>query len=161
MNLPQLLRVRFAVPCEDYRPMSWPIKHPYWCSGSRVDAHMLVAYVESTEELLKLWPDAIDIDVMEENAVVTFSGRFPRPDWYKEPACIVIHGNRPLTTVEHLLLNSAKHMERKLGTLSAFHQQAMAFAKDMDIPVKEDGEYKLTGVNVDVYLYWHGIDTPA
>lgn len=69
---------------EDYRPVSWPIKHPYWCTGSGEDSDgdfwTIVAYADSEEEILSLWPEACEIDA-EERDEYTFTSRFPRPDW--------------------------------------------------------------------------------
>lgn len=79
----KLLRVRFFVNPEDYRPVVWPINHPYWCSGSTDGNYILVAYVESEEEIMRLWPDAVQIDIMSEEEGYTFTDRFPRPDWWK------------------------------------------------------------------------------
>lgn len=68
---------------EDYRPVVWPIKYPYWCSGETEKDFILVAYVESLDELYKQWPEAKNID-SEEVKKIEFSSRFPKPDWYTE-----------------------------------------------------------------------------
>lgn len=89
-----MLRVRFKikfVDCdEDYRPVIWPIKYPYWCSGEHNNEFddndeyfILVAYVDSEEELYKQWPEAYDLDI-EEVEKIEFTGRFQKPKWYKE-----------------------------------------------------------------------------
>lgn len=82
-----MLRVRFYVSkkkCKgDYRPIKWPIKYPYWCTGENEGSFILVAYVDTIEELLELWPEATDLDGKEEDEIF-FSSRFPRPDWYNE-----------------------------------------------------------------------------
>lgn len=82
-----MIRARFYVDkekCEgDYRPLKWPIKYPYWCSGESEDSFVLVAYVDSIEELKELWPEASDIEYSEEDEV-SFSSRFPKPDWYNK-----------------------------------------------------------------------------
>jgi hypothetical protein len=80
-----MLRVRFTVNAEDYRPVVWPIKHPYWCSGYHGDdsGAILVAYVDDIEQLKQQWPEAKDIDVMEETNSYTFTDRFAKPDWFK------------------------------------------------------------------------------
>jgi hypothetical protein len=77
-----LLRVRLHVNPDDYRPVVWPIKHPYWCSGSTDDHYIVVAYVESEEEARRLWPEITDIDVMEETDHYTFTSRFAQPEWW-------------------------------------------------------------------------------
>lgn len=90
----KLFRVRFKikfVDCdEDYRPVIWPIKYPYWVSGEHNNEFddndeyfILVAYVENSEELYKQWPEAYDLDI-EEVDKIEFTDRFPKPDWYKK-----------------------------------------------------------------------------
>ena len=80
-----MIRARFYVnkkECEgDYRPVKWPIKHPYWCTGESDSDFVLVAYVTTIEELKELWPEASSIDVEEVEKVV-FTDRFRKPDWY-------------------------------------------------------------------------------
>lgn len=80
-----MIKVRFHTSSvEDYRPIKWPIKHPYWCTGFAGDMSyaILVAYVDSKEQLLELWPEAYNLDVFEENVTeYKFSGRFPKPEW--------------------------------------------------------------------------------
>lgn len=55
-----MLRVRFYIDFEDcdndYRPVVWPIKYPYWCIGENESSFVLVAYVDSEEEFYKQWP---------------------------------------------------------------------------------------------------------
>lgn len=78
-----MLRVRFKVLNPDYRPIKWPIPHPYWCTGyDFYDAAILVAYADSVEQILELWPDAENI-ITEEVDAYSFSNRFPKPDWLK------------------------------------------------------------------------------
>lgn len=82
-----MLRARFYVDMEacgyDYRPVKWPIKYPYWCSGETMnDEYILVAYVDSIEELKELWPEADNIDA-KECSKITFTDRFHKPDWYQ------------------------------------------------------------------------------
>lgn len=79
-----MLRVRFKIADDDYRPVIWPIKHPYWCSGESDTHHILVAYVDDLDEVMVNWPDAEEIDVMEENVrEYHFTARFARPSWFK------------------------------------------------------------------------------
>lgn len=80
-----VLRARFTVPDEDYRPVVWPIDHPYWCSGFNDEGNTLIAYVENEEQLLKWWPDAINIDLHIDGGLTdsyTYSSRFQRPEWF-------------------------------------------------------------------------------
>lgn len=82
-----MLKCRFYVGIEetdnDYRPMVWPIKYPYWCTGENDTDFILVAYVDSTEDLMKQWPEAHDIEE-EEVEKVEFTGRLQKPEWYVE-----------------------------------------------------------------------------
>lgn len=89
------LRVRFAVheqaPDElDSRPIKFPPPGPYWVSGQGQgpdDAYydILIAFVPSVETLLEYWPDA-DLgwsgSDVQERAEITYSDRFPRPEWW-------------------------------------------------------------------------------
>lgn len=68
----------------DYRPVKWPIRYPYWCTGESADSFIIVAYAESEEEVRSLWPEIEDFDFEDEVAKITFSARFPKPDWYEE-----------------------------------------------------------------------------
>lgn len=80
-----MIRARFKVLDEDYRPIKWPIKHPYWCTGYGGDGRaILVAYADDEEEILANWPDAHDIDISEATEY-TFTSRFPKPDWFELP----------------------------------------------------------------------------
>jgi hypothetical protein len=77
-----MIRARFKVAGDDYRPVIWPIKHPYWCSGYDERRAVLVAYADDEAEIMRNWPDAEALDVMQEGLEeYTFTGRFPRPDW--------------------------------------------------------------------------------
>lgn len=80
-----MIRARFYINKEecggDYRPLTWPIEHPYWCTGESDNDFILVAYANSVEEIKNLWPEASSIEVQEVEKVV-FTDRFKRPDWY-------------------------------------------------------------------------------
>lgn len=67
----------------DYRPVKWPIKYPYWCSGESDDSFILVAYAEDEDNIKELWPEAYDINVLEKDTEVKFTSRFPKPEWYE------------------------------------------------------------------------------
>jgi len=80
-----MIRCRFKVPDEDYRPIRWPVKHPYWCTGTDSKGRsVLVAYADDEDEIMRNWPDAQDLDTHEENAEYVFTSRFPKPEWFKE-----------------------------------------------------------------------------
>jgi len=83
-----MLRVRFLVPYTnteegtgDYRSLIWPVRHPYWCSGSSDQGNIVVAFVENENELKANWPDAIEIDVMSEETEYGYTDRFAEPDY--------------------------------------------------------------------------------
>lgn len=62
-----MIRSRFKVNAEDPRPVHWPIKHPYWCTGYDADEDdqeyaILVAYADDEDEILRNWPDARDLE---------------------------------------------------------------------------------------------------
>jgi len=78
-----MIRVRFKVDEEDYRPITWPIKHPYWCTGYDDDGAILVAYADNEEEIMRNWPEATDLDSSDRDEYV-FTDRFPKPDWFEE-----------------------------------------------------------------------------
>lgn len=82
-----MIRARFYIKFKDcgndYRPVKWPIKHPYWCSGQSNDSFIIVTYADNLEEILELWPEAYHIETGNVNRI-EFSSRFPRPEWYKE-----------------------------------------------------------------------------
>lgn len=80
-----MIRARFYLPVDDYRPVNWPIKHPYWCSGETGNGvNIIVAYADDIDEIVSNWPEAVNIDVMESDArEYKFTDRFPRPEWFK------------------------------------------------------------------------------
>lgn len=65
----------------DYRPVKWPIKYPYWCTGEDNDNFFLVAYADDLNQIKELWPEAFEIKVTKVDKI-TFSSRFPKPEWY-------------------------------------------------------------------------------
>ena len=86
-----MIRARFKIYDIDYRPLIWPIPHPYWCSGEGDDSngsyYWVVAYADSVEQILKYWSDAQSIGVMQEGLTeYTFTDRFAKPDWFELPA---------------------------------------------------------------------------
>lgn len=80
-----MIRARFHADAQDYRPVNWPIKHPYWCTGMAGDGSysIVVAYADDIEEIKRNWPEASEIDA-EECDVYTFTSRFPKPEWFTE-----------------------------------------------------------------------------
>lgn len=81
-----MIRVRFHANPDDYRPIKWPITHPYWCSGYGADCSIVVAYAASVDQITELWPEASNIDVLNDNCTeYVFTDRFPKPDWFQLP----------------------------------------------------------------------------
>ena len=78
-----MIRARFYTDEDDFRPVEWPIKYPYWRSGETHRANILIAYADSVEDIKRLWPEAYQIEWDEVDEIV-FTSRFPKPDWYKE-----------------------------------------------------------------------------
>lgn len=79
-----MLRVRFRTTSDDYRPVNWPIKHPYWCTGHGDGYSIVVAYADDEPEIMHNWPEAYDLDISQVDHY-QFSDRFPKPDWFEEP----------------------------------------------------------------------------
>lgn len=76
-----MIRARFNVAALDWRPVVWPIKHPYWCSGYSADGSaVLVAYADDEAEIRRQWPEASNIDA-EPATGYKFTSRFPKPEW--------------------------------------------------------------------------------
>lgn len=76
-----MIRARFKTKTDYSRPISRPIKHPYWISGYGGGCTILVAYADNLEELLLNWPEAASLDI-EEVSDYDFSSRFPKPTWF-------------------------------------------------------------------------------
>lgn len=79
------LRIRFRASLDDPRPLNWPIKYPYWISGEDGSHAILVAYADSKEYIKENWPEASILEVKEFDQL-EFTDRFPKPDWFKQPA---------------------------------------------------------------------------
>ena len=76
-----MIRARFKANEKDYRPINWPVKHPYWCTGYGDGYSIVVAYADDEAEILRNWPEATEIDI-EEVSEYIFTGRFPKPSWF-------------------------------------------------------------------------------
>lgn len=79
-----MIRVRFKCNPDDPRPINWPIKHPWWCTGSGDGYSIVVAYADDENYILENWPEAAELDSEQANEYV-FTSRFPKPDWFTEP----------------------------------------------------------------------------
>ncbi len=85
-KLKQWKRYRFKTrSVEDYRPLIFNPKYAWWCSGEdgMGEYAVIIAYLPKDEDLLTYWDDAFDIEFTEEESI-TFSGRFPKPDYFIE-----------------------------------------------------------------------------
>lgn len=81
-------RIRFEANLDDYRCVPWPPLGPYWCSGFNDKHSIVVAYVPAgttDAQLKKYWPEIREVDRMQENTSLTFTDRFPQPDWWISP----------------------------------------------------------------------------
>lgn len=82
-----MIRARFQANADDYRPVNWPVKHPYWCTGyggeDGEEYAVVVAYADDEAEITHNWPEAKEIDVMEHTHEYSFTSRFPKPEWFK------------------------------------------------------------------------------
>lgn len=83
-------RVRFKANLEDYRPVIWPPRGPYWCSGESDTHSIVVAYfphssrgVNTVKAIKQFWPEAKDIEFTHVDTELEFSDRFQKPDWWK------------------------------------------------------------------------------
>lgn len=76
-----MLRVRFKANLEDYRPVKWPVKHPYWCSGEGGGFSVVISYADDEAYIYENWPEARDLTIEEFDDYV-FTSRFPKPDWF-------------------------------------------------------------------------------
>lgn len=77
-----MLKYRFQTrSIDDYRPLIFNPKYPWWCSGTSEDSATIIAYLPESESLATYWDDAFDVDVRTEE--ITFSDRFPKPDYYE------------------------------------------------------------------------------
>ena len=77
-----MIRARFKANEDDYRPVNWPVKHPYWCTGYGDGYSIVVAYADNETEIMQNWPECEELDVDEVDGY-EFSGRFPKPDWFR------------------------------------------------------------------------------
>lgn len=80
------IRYRFKTKSvEDYRPLVFNPKYPWWCSGKAVDGSSatIIAYLPVEENLSLYWDDAFDIE-KDEKESIEFTSRFPKPKYFLE-----------------------------------------------------------------------------
>lgn len=76
-----MIRVRFKTFAADYRPVVFPPKYPWWCTGTNDTHATIVTYADFEDQIYTYWPEAEDIDTIDCLGVV-FSARFPPPSWW-------------------------------------------------------------------------------
>jgi hypothetical protein len=77
-------RYRFETKAvDDYRPLVFNSKYPWWCSGFKADGSSatIVAFLPKEANLMKYWDDAFNIEFTEHDNI-SFSDRFPKPSWF-------------------------------------------------------------------------------
>lgn len=84
------MRARFHANADDWRPVKFPPPGPAWCTGyAGDDSHsVVVAYVQSENQITEYWPEATAIDA-EPRDEITFTRRFPRPEWWPEGKLLI------------------------------------------------------------------------
>ena len=78
-----LKRYRFKTKAvEDFRPLKdlKDIQMPYWCSSEGDDYVVIICYLPANVDLFEYWDDAYDIEEEDEEEI-TYTDRFPKPDW--------------------------------------------------------------------------------
>ena len=75
-----MIRARFHANEEDFRPVNWPVKHPWWCTGFGDGYSIIVAYADDEAEILRNWPEATEIEADPVDGY-HFTDRFPKPAW--------------------------------------------------------------------------------
>ena len=78
-----MLRARFKGNLEDYRPIHWPVKHPFWCSGFDDTHSTIISYADDEQYIYDNWPEAEDLEVTEVDGY-TFTDRFKKPEWFAD-----------------------------------------------------------------------------
>lgn len=77
-----MIRARFHANENDPRPVNWPVKHPWWCTGYGNGYAVVVAYADDEAEVMRNWPEAAQIDA-EPAEAYCFTDRFPKPAWFQ------------------------------------------------------------------------------
>lgn len=109
----------------DSRPIAWPLYHPYWIVRMSHDANMMMAYVESIDDVTTFWPEATEITVFENNALrYGFNANFQEPSWLKE-----VHAE------------DFKVAPRKIGAFRIFDDEddtfsILGFSDDLDYAIQ-------------------------
>lgn len=75
-----MLRVRFHANYNDSRPINWPVSHPFWESGFTGDESyaIVISYANDLDYITTNWPEASEIEILEENATYKFTNTVRR-----------------------------------------------------------------------------------
>ena len=73
---------------DDYRPLIFNPKYPWWCSGETDENATIIAWLPKDEDLLTYWNDASEIEYTEHEEI-EFTFRFPKPDYFEEESELV------------------------------------------------------------------------
>lgn len=86
----EYIRYRFKTKSvDDPRPLKdlKTIGMPYWISGDVIDnrtfsivGSVIICYLPKGVDLKEYWDDAFDVDA-QERSEITYTDRFPKPDW--------------------------------------------------------------------------------
>lgn len=78
------IRYRFQTrSIDDYRPIIFNPKYPWWCSGENDETATIIAWLPKGEKLKKYWDDATNIEFTEHEKI-EFTSRFPKPSYFVE-----------------------------------------------------------------------------
>ena len=67
----------------DYRPLIFNPKYPWWCSGEGDGYVTIVAYLPVGENIYKYWDDAYHVHSKKVDKI-EFTDRFPKPNYFIE-----------------------------------------------------------------------------
>ena len=68
------------------------MKYPFWCVDSKDDRSEMMAYVESKDKLLDLWPDAFEIEGHAMRGVL-YTRAYKKPSWIGDPLYKKVFGD--------------------------------------------------------------------
>lgn len=134
-----MLRVRFRANIDDPRPITWPVKHPYWVSGEGDGFAIVISYADDEEYIRANWPESSHLE-SEEKEGYTFTDRFPKPAWFGSTTSLVFEINA----------NAVKHRD-DVATSWDVETGVVSYAADNDVFYgilrKEDGDVVFLGMS--------------
>jgi hypothetical protein len=75
---------RFVAVTDDPCPAILPPAGPYWITDYDNDGDPIIfAYLPPEADITDYWPEAVGVEVIEENTEIVFTERFSRPTWWK------------------------------------------------------------------------------